>query len=484
MSYADVGGVNVSTWHYIDGARVPSPDSFPVLSPIDQREIAQVASGTAAEVSLAVSAAEAAFDDWAALGARGRAEYLYRLADLIDANVESLAIVECEDAGMMLRPLRAYVAAFGAVNFRAFADMALAQTETGWSYNGSKVRVQRMPAGPVGIITSWNAPIVISTWKLAPALAAGCTVVLKPSEWAPLTCSMIADLAGEAGIPAGVLNVVQGLGREVGEALAADERLTRLSFTGSSRTGRAVGQTAANNMVPCTIEAGGKSPLVVFADADLDAAAKTAAFQYDDAGQMCIAGSRLLVEESVAAEFLTLLGKHTDAHVVGNPRDPETTVPPLIHPDHLARVSGFVERAVAQGDTLLRGGRSLGGLLYEPTLIKPRSNDAEIVQEEVFGPVLTIQTFSDEDEAVRLANSTRYGLAGMVFTRSADRAERVGRAIRSGIVWVNAFNLRDASAPFGGRGMSGVGREGGQYALDFYSDLKALYIKEDTTYED
>jgi betaine-aldehyde dehydrogenase/5-carboxymethyl-2-hydroxymuconic-semialdehyde dehydrogenase len=324
---------------------------------------------------------------------------------------------------------------------------------------------------------------MLSTWKTAPALAAGCTVVLKPPEWAPLSCSLLADLTAEAELPPGVFNVVQGIGEEAGAALVADGRLRRVSFTGSSDTGRLVATSAAKNLVPFTAELGGKGPLLVFADADLDAAAQKAALQYDDSGQNCMAGTRLLVEESVAGELLERFHAAVDAHVLGDPREESTTISPLIHRDHLARVEGFVERARENGDRIVRGGRraEIGGLWYEPTLVEPRSNDSEIVQREVFGPVLTFQTFRAEEEAVALANSTEYGLAATLYTAAAERADRVGRAVRAGTVWVNCFLVRDLTAPFGGVGISGIGREGGDYALDFYSDLKTLQILEGST---
>jgi betaine-aldehyde dehydrogenase/5-carboxymethyl-2-hydroxymuconic-semialdehyde dehydrogenase len=325
---------------------------------------------------------------------------------------------------------------------------------------------------------------MLSTWKTAPALAAGCTVVLKPAEWSPLSCSLLADLVEEADMPPGVFNIVQGIGEEVGAALVADPRVRRLSFTGSPETARRIGVAAARNIVPFTAELGGKSPLIVFADADLDAAAKKAAGQYDDGGQVCLAGTRLLIERSIREPFLQAFNRYADAHVLGDSRDPATTVSPLIHPEHLARVEGFVERARAAGDTIVRGGRrhTPDGLWYEPTLIEPASNDSEVVQREVFGPVLTFQTFSDEADAIRLANSTEYGLAAQIWTASDERAERVGRALRAGTVWVNCFLIRDLTAPFGGIGISGIGREGGDYALDFYSDLKTLQILDGSTH--
>jgi acyl-CoA reductase-like NAD-dependent aldehyde dehydrogenase len=476
INTATVAGVEVCTDHFIGGERVASERRFPDISPIDQSLLAEVAQADAGDVDRAVHAAHRAFPAWAALGAAGRAQHLHRLADLIEANVAPLAAVECADMAMLLRSLRARVIARGALNFRNYADLAVAYEERDWHSKGTWNRVQRMPAGPVAVITPWNAPFMLSTWKIAPALAAGCTVVLKPAEWSPLSCSLLADLADQAGLPPGVLNVLQGIGEEAGAALVAHPMLRRVSFTGSPETARHIGVAAAGNLVPFTGELGGKGPLIVFDDADLDAAAAKAAGQYDDAGQVCLAGTRLLVAESVREAFLERFHAAVDAHVLGDPRQDATTISPMIHPDHVQRVEGFVTRAVADGHRLVRGGRRLDGLLFEPTLFEPRDNDAEIVQREVFGPVLTFQTFADETEAIALANSTEYGLSGIVYTGSMGRADRIGRAVRAGIVWVNTFLIRDLTAPFGGAGISGIGREGGDYALDFYSDLKTLQI--------
>ncbi|SVA98412.1 uncharacterized protein METZ01_LOCUS151266, partial [marine metagenome] len=280
-------------------------------------------------------------------------------------------------------------------------------------------------------------------------------------------------------------------GSEVGPPLTSDQRVRRLSFTGSPETARHIGAAAAANIVPFTAELGGKGALVVFADSDLEAAARTAAGQYDDSGQVCLAGTRLLVEASVADDFLVRFHAHVDAHVLGDSHDDATTITPMIHPEHVARVEGFVERARAAGDEVLRGGsrhvpeswtgRPGEALWFEPTLVVPASNDSEIVQSEVFGPVLTFQVFTDEDEAVALANSTAYGLSATLFTGSADRAERVGGALRAGTTWVNCFLVRDLTAPFGGLGISGLGREGGDHALEFHADLKTLQVKDGTT---
>jgi acyl-CoA reductase-like NAD-dependent aldehyde dehydrogenase len=478
---AEVAGVNVSTDHFIGGRRLSSESTFTDLSPITNEPIAEVARGGPLEADLAIAAASDAFPEWAALGPAGRARYLHLLADLIDANVEPLAAVECMDMAMLLRSLRARLINRGARNYRSYADLAVEYEERVWSSNGTANRVVRMPSGPAVVITPWNAPFMLSTWKTAPALAAGCTVILKPAEWSPLSCSLLMDLVVEAGFPPGVFNVVQGIGEEVGAALVAHPGVRRISFTGSPETARHIGVAAARNIVPFTAELGGKGPLLVFEDCDLEAAARKAAGQFDDSGQVCLAGTRLLVQESVSEPFLELFHRFADEQVLGDPRDDATTMAPMIHPDHVDRVVGFIERARQAGDDILRGGHRIPeGLWVEPTLIAPRSNDSEVVQSEIFGPVLTFQTFADEADGIALANSTRYGLSAIVYTGSAERAERVGRAVRAGIVWVNTFLVRDLTAPFGGIGISGIGREGGQYALDFYSDLKSLQILDDS----
>jgi betaine-aldehyde dehydrogenase/5-carboxymethyl-2-hydroxymuconic-semialdehyde dehydrogenase len=477
----DVGGIPVSGDHFIDGRRVASNETFETRSPLDWNLVlAEVARGDSATADAAVTAATKAFPAWAALSARERAAHMHRLADLIDARKDDIAVVECMDMAMLLESLQLRVVPRGALNFRNYADLAAEHEERTWSSKGTANRVIRMPAGPAVIITPWNAPFMLSTWKCSPALAAGNTVVLKPAEWSPLSASLLADLIDEAGFPPGVFNIVQGYGAELGAALVADPRVKRISFTGSVPTARRIGASAAENIVPFTAELGGKSCLLVFADADIDAAAKKAAGQYDDSGQVCMAGTRLIVDERIREEFLEKFHRYTDEHVLGDSRDPETTVSPMIHPVHLERVDGFVQRAREKGDSIVRGGKILkdGGLWYEPTLIFPKSNDSEVVQNEVFGPVLTFQTFRDEAEGVALANSTMYGLSGIVYTGDAERAERVGRAIRAGTVWVNTFLVRDLTAPFGGIGASGLGREGGHYALEFHADLKTLQILE------
>jgi 5-carboxymethyl-2-hydroxymuconic-semialdehyde dehydrogenase len=481
---ADVGGVAVPVEHLIGGEWVGSPSTFETRSPLDWDDgpIAGVARGDESTAVAAVEAAVQGFGVWSSWEPRERAAVLHRLADLIDERTDDIALVETLDMGFMYESMKQRLVARGSANFRLYADLVVAHEERTWDAKNMRNVVQRMPAGPAVVITPWNAPFMLSTWKLAPALAAGNSVIHKPAEWSPLSAALLAELALEAGFPPGAYNLVQGIGEEVGAALVGRPEVRRITFTGSPETARTIGRAAAENLVPFTAELGGKGPLIVFADADLDAAAHRAAWQFDDSGQVCLAGTRLLVDASVREDFLERFDAHVDGLVLGDSRDPATDIAPLVHPAHRASVHRFVERARQTGDTIVRGGHIVeGSLHYEPTLIEPASNDSEVVQREIFGPVLTLQTFDDEAEAVELANSTEYGLSAMVWTSSRERAERVGRALRAGLVWVNTFLVRDLTAPFGGCGISGIGREGGDHALDFHSDLKTLMILDDTT---
>ena len=475
-----VEGVSISPDHFINGKRVSSKDTFETRSPFEwDNLLGEISRGDAETAGLAITAAQDAFPAWAALTPQERGAYLHKLADVIEEHTNEIAMAESMDMGMLLESMQKRLVNRGAMNFRNYADLAIEHKERQWSSKGTNNTVIRMPAGPAVIITPWNAPFMLSTWKCAPALAAGNTIILKPAEWSPLSASLLGDMIEKSGMPPGVFNIVQGLGSEVGAALVTDNRVKRISFTGSVPTARIIGKAAAENIIPFTAELGGKSPLIVFADSDLDAAAKKAAWQYDDSGQICMAGTRLLVEESIKDEFLEKFNAIVDTHVLGDSRKSDTTMAAMIHPVHVGRVMGFIERAREGGDTIMRGGNRVDDTNWvEPTLISPKDNNSEVVQSEIFGPVLTFQTFKDEAEAIELANSTVFGLAGMIYTGNAERAERVGRAVRGGTIWVNTFLVRDLTAPFGGTGHSGIGREGGQYALEFHSDLKTLQILE------
>ena len=474
----EVEGVSVSTLHYIDGRRVGSADTFEVRSPIDWEgwKLADVAAGGREEVDAAVHAARRAFPGWSALAPEGRREVLARFADAIEAAVPDLAKVEIADNGSLYEAMRLRVLPRAASNVRFFADYAVERLAEGprTLHGGERNTVRYDPAGIVAVSTPWNAPLMLATWRVGPALAAGNTVVLKPPEWAPLTASMLADIADQAGLPPGVLNVVQGTGAAAGAPLTGHPLVDRVAFTGSPATARTVNTDAAKELTPVSFELGGKSPFVVFVDADLDAAAATAAYQYDNSGQVCLAGTRLLVEEAAHDAFLERFKAKVSEIKVGDPRRPDTTYGPLIHPIAKERVTGHVRRAVEQGAHLAFGGESLGGLYWAPTLFTDVPDDADILQREVFGPVLTLQTFADESEAVALANSTDYGLAATIFTGDEERAGRVAAAVVAGTVWVNCFYVRDLETAFGGARKSGIGREGGRWSFDFYCDVKTV----------
>ncbi|WP_199931031.1 aldehyde dehydrogenase [Streptomyces sp. CB02923] len=478
-STATVAGVTVDTRHWIGGERVASAGTFTDRSPIDGAPLAEIARGGAEEAQAAVAAAHDAFPGWAATPHRERARLLHAVADGVEARLEDLAAVETADNGALLRSHRHGVMPRAAHNLRFFADRLLALGHDDFATRGHTNHVTWDPAGPAALVTPWNAPLMLATWKIGPALAAGDPVILKPAEWSPLTASLFADIAAGAGLPPGVLNVLQGYGDEAGAPLVSDARVRRVSFTGSVPTARHIARAAAANLVPTSFELGGKSPLLVFADADLDLAADLAVEQYDNAGQVCLAATRLLVEDSVRDAFLERFTDRARALVQGDPREESTGIGPTIHPRHLERVDGFVRRALADGATAILGGgphtelnERTGGTYYRPTLLTDVAQDSEIVQEEVFGPVLTLQSFRTEDEAVALANDTRYGLAATLVTGDRERADRVGARLVAGTVWVNCFFVRDLAAPFGGSRESGLGREGGDWSFDFYCDVK------------
>jgi aminomuconate-semialdehyde/2-hydroxymuconate-6-semialdehyde dehydrogenase len=475
MNEARVAGADVDTRHWIGGRRVGSASTFTDVSPIDEQPIAEVASGGRAEVDTAVRAAAEAFPSWARTPSGERAAILHKIADGIDRRAEELAQVETADNGALLRSHRRSVMPRVAHNFRFFADWLSKLDAGGMEINGHREHVSWDPAGVTAVITPWNAPLMLATWRIAPALAAGNTVVAKPPEWAPLTASLLAEITNEAGLPDGAFNVVQGLGAEAGAALASHPGVARIAFTGSAATGRAVAAAAGAELTPLSLELGGKCPLLIFADADIDLAVSHAVGQYDNAGQVCLAGTRLAIEEPIAEEFTGRFIERTAALRQGDPREETSDIGPNVARAHLERVDGFVRRATNQGARVLLGGGVnpvLGGLYYQPTLLADAEPGSEILTEEVFGPVLTIQTFSGEDEAVALANNTRYGLAATLFTGDRARAQRVSERLRAGTVWINCFFVRDLRAPFGGAGQSGIGREGGTWSFDFYCDVK------------
>ncbi len=473
----NVAGFDVSPDHYIGGARAGSATSFELSSPIDQQVLGRVAEADAAQVDAAITAAQAAFAAWSALTAAERKPYLDRFAHEIGQRAEAFCLLESTDAGVLLSRMRHGVVPRAMLNITWFAEHALTLQDRPIDTEQAHHIVRHDPAGVVAIITPWNAPLMLSTWKLGPALAAGNTCILKPPEWAPLTSSLLADAAHAAGLPPGVFNVVQGSGANTGAKLVSDPRLARVSFTGSVATAKWIAQAAGANLVPCSLELGGKSPFIVLADADLDNAAATGALMYRNAGQVCLAGTRFLVQDSVAPAFIAAMRGYVDKLTVGDPRHEHTEVGPIIHPRQVERVEGFVQRAVQSGAQLLWGGHrhSHGAQYFEPTLLTGLQQSDEIVQNEVFGPVLTLQTFSTDEEAIALANGTDYGLGGVCYGQ-VDHATEVAQQVRTGFIWVNSFGIRDLAAPFGGIKRSGVGREGGNWSFEFFCDIKDVVV--------
>jgi 5-carboxymethyl-2-hydroxymuconic-semialdehyde dehydrogenase len=450
---------------------------FDVFCPIDQRLLGRVAEGRAEHVEAAIAAAQAAFPAWSALTAAERKPYLDRFADEIGQRADALCLLESNDAGVLLSRMRHGVVPRAMLNIRWFAQHALGLQDRPIDTEQARHLVRHDPAGVVVVITPWNAPLMLSTWKLGPALAAGNTCILKPPEWAPLTCSLLADAAHAAGLPPGVFNLVQGAGATTGARLVSDPRIARVSFTGSVPTARWIAQAAGANLVPCSLELGGKSPFLVLEDADIASAAATGALMYRNAGQVCLAGTRFLVHEKVADAFIAAMRSHVEKLKVGDPRDEATEVGPVIHPRQVERVLGFVDRAVAGGARLLWGGAAhpFGAQYIQPTMLTGLQQSDEIVQNEVFGPVLTLQTFGSDDEAIAMANGTDYGLGGVCYG-DTDHAIAVAERVRTGFIWVNSFGIRDLAAPFGGIKRSGIGREGGDWSFEFFCDIKDVVV--------
>jgi acyl-CoA reductase-like NAD-dependent aldehyde dehydrogenase len=476
-----IAGVAVSPHHYIDGKRIASPEKFTVHSPIDQSVLAEMSEGLDEHVEAAIVAAQRAFPAWAARSAADRKIILDKFADEIGKRGEALCLLESNDAGVLLSRMRHGVVPRAMQNIRYFAEHALDLQNRSIETEQASHRVRHDPTGVVAIITPWNAPLMLTTWKLGPALAAGNTVIVKPPEWAPLTCSLLADAAHAAGLPDGVLNIVQGNGAGAGAKLVSDPRLARISFTGSVPTAKWIAQAAAANLVPCSLELGGKSPFIVLADADLDNAAATGALMYRNAGQVCLAGTRFLVERSIAPAFIERMRHYVNALTVGDPRDEATEVGPIIHPRQLERVQGFVARAIAAGAEVLWGGakHEFGAQYFQPTMLTGVQQDAEIVQNEVFGPVLTLQTFDSDAQAIQMANDVDYGLGGVCYG-ATDHATAVAEQIHTGFIWINSFGIRDLAAPFGGCKRSGIGREGGDWSFEFFCDVKDIIVPKKT----
>lgn len=471
--------------HFIDGQERGSRDgkTFDDIDPWTQRPREQVALADRDDVDDAVRSARRAFDEgpWPRMGFEARGAILHRLADLIEQHKEELALADSSDMGKTMSAMRTKDVPRSAQNFRFFADHArLATSEVYPSDLGIHAYTRFEPAGVVAAIAPWNFPLMLETWKIAPALAWGNTVVLKPAEDSPASATVLARLAAEAGLPLGVLNVVQGFGGDsAGEFLTNHRGVDRITFTGESGTGRIIGQAAARRLCPVSLELGGKGANLVFEDADLDAAVTWSDRAiYTNSGQVCLAGSRLLVQRSVYKPFVDKFVKAAEAHVCGSPKAEKTTIGPLSSKTHYDKVTGFLkELAPGDGEQLTGGALGDGSWIVKPTVIANASIHSRIYREEVFGPVVTIVPFDDEEEAIRLANDSPYGLNAMVFTENLRRAHRVSAKLRAGTVWVNCFFIRDLRAPFGGVGESGIGREGGNFSREFFTEPKAVVME-------
>jgi aldehyde dehydrogenase (NAD+) len=458
--------------------------TFTSYNPATGEPLAEVAEGDAADIDRAVAAARAAFEDsaWSRMGARDRGRLLFRIADALEAQADELARLETLDNGKPVREARMIDIKEAIDCFRYYA---------GWAdkLEGETIPVpgpylnytRREPVGVCGQIIPWNYPLQMAAWKVAPALACGNTVVLKPAEQTPMTALELARIAAEAGLPAGVLNVVPGFGETAGAALVRHPDVDKIAFTGSTEVGRVIQREASATLKRVSLELGGKSPNIVFADADLDAAVRGASMAiFYNAGQACTAGSRLLVEESIREEFVAKLRDRAAKIQPGDPMDPKTRLGPLVSREQMERVLGYVETGKKEGAELVLGGEASvnggRGFYVNPHIFDSVRPEMTIAREEIFGPVLTVLPFHDLEEAVRIAHDTPYGLAAAVWTRDVGKAHRTAHRLRAGTVWINTYHNLDTGSPFGGYKQSGYGRELGKHALDLYTQVKSVWV--------
>jgi betaine-aldehyde dehydrogenase len=474
---------------FIDGRFVDAEDraTLATLNPHDNSVIAEVAMAGRADIDKAVAAAQRAFPAWARMAAADRGRILLKLADLIESHTEELARLESLDTGHPLKDSRALDVPRTAACWRYFGGMAD-------KFQGDVVPVEagflnyllREPVGVVGQVVPWNFPLMFTAWKMAPALAAGNCVVMKPAEITPLSSLKIAELMSEAGMPDGVVNIVPGLGNVAGQYLAEHPQIAKIAFTGSTATGRRIVQASAGNLKKVQLELGGKGANIVFDDANLTAAVNGSAWAiFHNQGQACIAGSRLMLHERIADEFLERFITLANSIRLGNPMDPATEMGPLTSVQHRDRVLGFVDVARGQGGEVIAGGRAptapalQQGCYVEPTIVRASSPQDRIAQEEVFGPFVTVLTFKDDDEALRIANGTDYGLGSGLWTRDLQRAHKIARELHAGMVWINSYKRVNPGSPFGGVGQSGYGREMGFDAMREYTQVKSVWVNVD-----
>ncbi len=450
---------------------------FESISPVDGKVICNVAKGAAADIDQAAQAAKRAFPAWRDMPLVERKKILHKIADAIVARADEIAMIECMDTGQALR-FMSKAALRGAENFRFFADRA-PDARNGQSLPSPTLMnvTTRLPIGPVGIITPWNTPFMLSTWKIAPALAAGCTVVHKPAEFSPLTARLLVEIAEEAGLPKGVWNLVNGFGEDAGKSLTEHPDIKAIAFVGESKTGSMIMKQGADTLKRVHFELGGKNPVIVFDDADLERALNAAVFMiYSLNGERCTSSSRLLLHQPVHDRFVERLVERVNNIKVGHPLDPTTEIGPLIHPVHLDKVSSYFDVAKSDGATIAAGGEVIEGpgCYVRPTLFTGANNKMRIAREEIFGPVLTVIPFDSEDEALAIANDVEYGLTGYVWTNHIGRALRFTDRLEAGMIWVNSENVRHLPTPFGGVKASGIGRDGGDWSFEFYMEQKHI----------
>lgn len=493
MNLADIAqaaGLRTPIRHqlFINGRFVDaqSGETLATLNPHDNSTIAEVAMAGAADIELAVQAAEAALPKWSRLAAMERGRILLKLADLIESNAEELARLESLDTGHPIRDSRMLDVPRTAVTYRYFGGMAD-------KFQGEQIPVEagflnytlREPVGVVGQVVPWNFPLMFTSWKMAPALAAGNCIVMKPAEITPLSSLKIAELMAEAGMPDGVVNILPGLGAVAGQAIAEHDRISKIAFTGSTATGRRIVQASAGNLKKVQLELGGKGANIVFEDANLLAAVNGSAWAiFHNQGQACIAGSRLMLHEKIADAFLEKFIPLARSIRLGNPLDPQTEMGPLTSLLHRDRVLSYVDIARSQGGEVLSGGKVpfgdlAKGCYVEPTIVRASSWRDRISQEEVFGPFVTVTTFKNDQEALQMANSTEYGLGGGLWTNNLQRAHKFARDMRSGMVWINCYKRVNPGSPFGGNGLSGYGREMGFDAMREYTQVKSVWVNVD-----
>ncbi len=473
--------------HLIDGqphASV-SGETFVNTSPVDGSTLGSICAGANEDIDRAATAAAEAFDAWAATPGSERKRILHNVANLIEQRTHQIAVTECMDTGQTIRFMSA-AAIRGAANFRYFADLAPGAAD------GKALPAQdhinyttRRAIGPVGVITPWNTPFMLSTWKIAPALAAGCTVVHKPAEWSPYTAHLLAEIALEAGLPPGVLNVVHGMGESAGKALTTHPAIKAIAFVGESATGSMIQAQGAPTLKRVHFELGGKNPVIVFDDANLDRALDAATFMiYSLNGERCTSSSRVLIQRSIYDSVVEQLVAKMKTIPVGHPLDPASVVGPLIHPRHHDKVCSYRDIAAADGATVHEGPgwdqAPAGGCWVAPMLFSDATPTMRVAQEEIFGPALTAIPFDDEADAVEIANNVAYGLAAYLWTSDVGRAHRVSNQLEVGMVWVNSQNVRHLATPFGGTKRSGIGRDGGDWSFDFYMETKNIAIALDT----